>query len=256
MPIFGSMKTIEHISRPWQGFASGAVSSLVCSSIGVACAKSCSVQWQRAAMIAGGALAGGVSATIAGGNFWDGVCNGLICAGLNHAMHLTCEAMSGPDDPPKKKANLISRKITQAKAEYELMNIGVGAKIASYAGSEFNQRMFWQYWLGKGDYTLTPEEFVDILSVGTMVGTPAKIQLEGQTVITQQISLYDTEYNNSIGTGTVILNDTGSPIGFYDKYDFNIFGATRSMEAQFKTIMIKSASTFNVHSKPYKIKYP
>lgn len=42
-------------------------------------------------MIAGGALAGGVSATIAGGNFWDGVCNGLICAGLNHAMHLVVE---------------------------------------------------------------------------------------------------------------------------------------------------------------------
>ena len=72
----------------WQGFASGAASSLICSSIGLACANSNSIQWQRAAMIAGGALAGGVSATMAGGSFWDGVCNGLICAGLNHAMHL------------------------------------------------------------------------------------------------------------------------------------------------------------------------
>jgi hypothetical protein len=42
-------------------------------------------------MIAGGALAGGVSSTIVGGNFWEGVCNGLICAGLNHAMHLVGE---------------------------------------------------------------------------------------------------------------------------------------------------------------------
>ncbi len=75
----------------WQGFASGAASSLVSSCIGAACAHSCSVQWQRAAMIAGGALAGGVSSTIVGGNFWEGVCNGLICAGLNHAMHLVGE---------------------------------------------------------------------------------------------------------------------------------------------------------------------
>ena len=75
----------------WQGFASGAASSLVSSCIGAACAHSCSVQWQRAAMIAGGALAGGVSSTIVGGNFWEGVCNGLICAGLNHAMHLVVD---------------------------------------------------------------------------------------------------------------------------------------------------------------------
>ena len=28
---------------------------------------------------------------MAGGDFWDGVCNGIICSGLNHAMHLVVE---------------------------------------------------------------------------------------------------------------------------------------------------------------------
>ena len=37
--------------------------------------------------IACSGLSGGVTSSMAGGDFWDGVCNGLICAGLNHAMH-------------------------------------------------------------------------------------------------------------------------------------------------------------------------
>ena len=39
-------------------------------------------------LLVAGCLSGDVTATMAGGNFWDGVCNGLICSGLNHAMHL------------------------------------------------------------------------------------------------------------------------------------------------------------------------
>ena len=67
--------------------------------------------WRITATIAAGALSGGVTSTMAGGDFWDGVCNGLICAGLNHAMHLACAAGENavkkarassvqPDDPP------------------------------------------------------------------------------------------------------------------------------------------------------------
>ncbi len=33
-------------------------------------------------------LSGGISASMAGSHFRNGVCNGLICAGLNHALHL------------------------------------------------------------------------------------------------------------------------------------------------------------------------
>ena len=38
-----------------------------------------------------GGLSGGVTASMAGGYFWDGVCNGLICSGLNHAMHVMAD---------------------------------------------------------------------------------------------------------------------------------------------------------------------
>ena len=67
-------------------------------------------------LFAAGGLSGGVSASMADGDFWDGLCNGLICAGLNHAMHLACAAgeyavkkarasNAGPDDPPGKSSS-------------------------------------------------------------------------------------------------------------------------------------------------------
>ncbi len=42
----------------------------------------------KAIMITSGGLSGGISSSIAGGNFWDGFKQGLITAGLNHAVHL------------------------------------------------------------------------------------------------------------------------------------------------------------------------
>lgn len=41
----------------------------------------------KAIMIASGGLSGGVSSSIAGGNFWQGARQGLITSGLNHAAH-------------------------------------------------------------------------------------------------------------------------------------------------------------------------
>lgn len=73
----------------WRGFATGAVSSLISSGTeGLCLHYKIPEGWTKAAIVAAGTLSGGVTASMAGGSFWDGVCNGLICAGLNHAMHL------------------------------------------------------------------------------------------------------------------------------------------------------------------------
>ncbi len=37
----------------------------------------------------------GLSSSMAGGEFWDGLCNGLICAGLNHALHWVADVGDG-----------------------------------------------------------------------------------------------------------------------------------------------------------------
>jgi hypothetical protein len=52
------------------------------------------------AMIAFGALAGGVGAELTGGNFWQGAITGGIVAGLNHAMH---EMVSPLQKTPQQK---------------------------------------------------------------------------------------------------------------------------------------------------------
>ena len=38
-------------------------------------------------MIIFGTVMGGASATLTGGNFWQGAVTGLVVSGLNHAMH-------------------------------------------------------------------------------------------------------------------------------------------------------------------------
>ncbi|MBW3518531.1 RHS repeat-associated core domain-containing protein [Flavobacterium sp. NKUCC04_CG] len=76
------------------GFASGAVSSLVGSAFSSTGnttlsngSKFSSTTSFKAMMIAAGGVAGGISSTIAGGDFWSGMKQGIITAGLNHAMH-------------------------------------------------------------------------------------------------------------------------------------------------------------------------
>ena len=88
----GGVSTWARGGSFWSGFASGAVSSFVSSVTEIGCQKlHISESWTKAALVATGSLSGGVSASMAGGDFWDGVCNGLICAGLNHAMHYVAD---------------------------------------------------------------------------------------------------------------------------------------------------------------------
>lgn len=77
----------------FSGFASGMVSSLVSSGVsslgrtgGSTNAFGRSAAY-KATMIAAGGLSGGLSSAIAGGDFWVGVRQGIITAGLNHLAH-------------------------------------------------------------------------------------------------------------------------------------------------------------------------
>jgi len=69
----------------------------------------------KAAMVATGGLSGGISSTIAGGNFWDGFRQGIITSGLNHVAHLTAESLE--EDSPSKLKKLVDREIKEAGKE-------------------------------------------------------------------------------------------------------------------------------------------
>ena len=84
----------------WQGFSSGALSSLASSLYGGSGFKNAEgnfIQQTRGlngiigggdfGTIAFGTVIGGAGAELSGGNFWQGAATGLIVSGLNHAMH-------------------------------------------------------------------------------------------------------------------------------------------------------------------------
>jgi hypothetical protein len=86
--MLGTMMSTLSGGSPGQGFLSGAVSSLTAHYSHKLLGKA-SRGWQMAGMIGSSGLAGGLSAKLAGGNFWDGARNGLISSGLNHGLHLS-----------------------------------------------------------------------------------------------------------------------------------------------------------------------
>ncbi len=51
-------------------------------------------------MVGSGALMGGFGSEITGGNFWDGVRNGVISSGLNHLMHRSTQIPGGNPETP------------------------------------------------------------------------------------------------------------------------------------------------------------
>ncbi len=73
------------------------------------------------AMIAFGALSGGIGAELTGGNFWQGALIGGVVAGLNHAMHKMDSPFDNSvdgDDPPgkgKKAPNNVKRAVKIGK---------------------------------------------------------------------------------------------------------------------------------------------
>lgn len=50
--------------------------------------------YMKAVMVVAGGLSGGLSSTVAGGNFWQGMRQGLITSGLNHMAHIGAIALN------------------------------------------------------------------------------------------------------------------------------------------------------------------
>ncbi|MBS3992185.1 MAG: VCBS repeat-containing protein [Bacteroidetes bacterium] len=99
----------------WQGFASGALSSLASSLYGGSGYKNAEgnfvsqtrglngiIGGSELGMIAFGTIAGGAGAALTKGNFWQGAATGLMVSGLNHAMHQMGSKASSIEDLQRK----------------------------------------------------------------------------------------------------------------------------------------------------------
>lgn len=91
----GGVMTSMNGGQLVHGFISGMAGSLMASVAGNALKNIKNAYMQAGGMILSGAVAGGVASEISGGSFWDGFRNGLISAGLNHAMHYVYQSIDG-----------------------------------------------------------------------------------------------------------------------------------------------------------------
>lgn len=92
--IAGGLISFAQGGNPISGFVAGSSSSLIGS-------FTTHLGGGSTATIFGGGLTGGIGAAITGGNFWQGMQQGLITTGLNHVLHpLTEYEDGGPGDPP------------------------------------------------------------------------------------------------------------------------------------------------------------
>ncbi|WP_312751093.1 RHS repeat-associated core domain-containing protein [Epilithonimonas hominis] len=99
--VSGGIMSVLETGNLGSGFLSGAISSIVASGIQglgtVGGALSTAGEYTnfasrnpsllKAIMVTAGGLSGGISSVIAGGSFWDGMRQGIITSGLNHALH-------------------------------------------------------------------------------------------------------------------------------------------------------------------------
>ena len=208
----------------WSGFASGATASFVSTITGISCQEfHVSESWTKAAMVAAGGLSGGVSASMAGGDFWEGACNGLICAGLNHAMHLACEAGGGPDDPPGKQNKSIqnSTRVNNKQETSEILvksgqagggittAINGGADIAKMSKLSFVSKVF-------GGAFVAVSEIPDFLTavndpnLGNITKLVVGIGLGTASVVAGPV----------VATGAFVLGVVNAYGGFDKGYDY------------------------------------
>ncbi len=129
-------------------------------------------------MIAGGGLSGGISSTIAGGDFWQGMRQGLIVSGLNHLMHVVLEVdkvekalKEAGLDPFTDFEKLPSDEWTKEFAEKVFPNLSIEVGNPNYSiqdqliddkGRPVNGKLHYSYKEMNGKYTITSKNVISL----------------------------------------------------------------------------------------------
>jgi RHS repeat-associated protein len=135
----------------------------------------------------------------------------------------------------------------------------LGNKIRSYAGSDFSKGLFENYWLKKGDYYLTQNTFEEVAAIADKAGAKdirgSEIIIDGKKYVVKVISFYGSDkYDKAFGSATLIYDQHGKAVGFYDKYDFDPKAwGDRSVSAETKTRLVYDASLITGNGKTFNI---
>ncbi|QOR74898.1 hypothetical protein IMZ16_09635 [Cruoricaptor ignavus] len=138
------------------------------------------------AMIAFGALGGGIGAELSGGNFWQGALIGGVVAGLNHAMH----KMSGFDNGEDPRKPLRSKRLISKSQNHSLSKGSRGGQSVITRENPTNQ-------VGNGKGMFAPTG--------------------SQSMTTSDLTYYDDgTVDVNMTTQVAKMNTTGSYIANYD----------------------------------------
>ncbi len=79
---------------------------------------------------------------------------------------------------------------------------------------------------------------------------------DGNNYYAYKRDFYGTEHDGLLGRAWVIYDAGGSPVGLFDRYDFNSKPwADRSLSGHFQTWGVRQASRFCESCKPYNVTY-
>jgi len=137
----------------------------------------------------------------------------------------------------------------------------LGNKIRNFAGSDFSKDLFENYWLKKGTMYLSEKVFKNISEAAEKAGAkniPGNpVIILGRTYIAKTVSFYKSEeFALAIGTATMLYDTKGAPVGFYDRYDFDMKSwGERSIKNEAKTRLVFDASILTNNGKDFDLYY-
>jgi RHS repeat-associated protein len=101
----------------------------------------------------------------------------------------------------------------------------VGNSIRDQVESPIEKDLFEHYWLGRGtNVELTEQQFGRVVDLVSRLPQPApKVVTRGdQTLVRRQFAFPPGEFDAAFGTGSVFYNRAERPVGFYDRYNFDV----------------------------------
>ncbi|MDR2038509.1 MAG: hypothetical protein LBQ60_11360 [Bacteroidales bacterium] len=132
-----------------------------------------------------------------------------------------------------KKLNLdfLAEEATALTENQENMIVGGGSGISPFD-------TLWHYMTGSGStYTLTGSQFSRLSETIGSIGNNnvTWVEINGTMYAKCNMSLYGTDYENSLGTCSVYFDQCGNMVGMKDFYDFNTSDINREWWDQMKT---------------------
>lgn len=134
------------------------------------------------------------------------------------------------------------------EGESILSKDGMYELICSYLDNDIQKEFFHRYWYAEGDHQLNSSEWTDVSSIavsqkGQSYQTDGTlVSINGSSYYKVEVDYYSSDYSWALGISSVFFNTGGSPAGFYDRYDFNVFPwRMDNPDAQIRTILVAIA---------------